>query len=744
MKMSWTLCGPITTVCLAPLLFSSAVFAQERMLEEVVVTAQKREESLQDVPVAVTAIGGEEIEALGIFDSKGLERVSPSLTVSEGANKQNTAFRIRGVGTNVYSIGIEPSVAVIIDDVSLVQPGQAMANLVDIQQIEILRGPQSTLFGKNASAGLINIVTKPASDVFEGFIEAGVSTDDEKKINGSISGPITDSMRYRVTGYYSDYEGYATNLAYDSDINGSKDKGLRAKFEWDITDTFFISLIGFYSESTDSCCGLSFRELDPQASFLGLVPVSESQQGITPSETNTDIIWNVEPEGKMEDSGFSLKANWDIGEHSLVSITALDRWKYQDAADNDGSATPILIYEDGIASSSDTKTDFVSQELRLVSPIGEHLDYMLGLYYADAKTRRSFERGPIVNSDWYAEAGTKSLAIFGQATWKFTDATQLTLGGRYNDEEISVDFDNYLKEESYSSKASDDVWLGKLSLQHFIGDATMLFATASTGYKGQAYDISSDFDQSTADNPVAPEESKSIEAGVKTTLFEQRLQLNAVAFYALYDDYQAQNLVVDGEGPLLRSKVDNVGELTTSGIELDAVALIGNNFTLSGGLAYINAVIGDFPNAPCYEGQVEGCTEISPGQFTQDIDGESLNNSPKWKLTLGGEYGVPLTSMPFDGFVTFSYRWQDEVNFDLKQDPKTVQDSYGIFNLSAGIVQSADQRYRLTFFVNNVFDQDYTSHIENFSGAYLGSTAIVQLLPRDAQRYGGVRFKYSF
>lgn len=727
----------------APLVFSQAA------LEEVIVTAQKREQSAQDVPVALTAVGAEAIESMGIQEFSDVTRISPSLTMTSGNNKQQTSISIRGIGTNVFSIGVEPSVSVVIDNVSQVQPGQALANLVDVERIEVLRGPQSTLFGKNSSAGLVNVTTKSPSDILEGSLEMTATDDDQLRTVGTLSGPLGDSFGYRLMAFYDDRDGYLDNLTTGSDLNGGLSKGGRGKFVWDATDVLSATLILGYAEDKVNCCGINWLQLDPQAKILGFVP-GDPAAGIKPGENNRKIRTDDAALGESEDTSGSLQLTYNMGEFSLTSVTAFDHWEYANNEDVDFSDVDVAgvltrgALHGGIASYSEVETDFFSQELRLDSPIYDNFDYLVGLYYADAETDRSFERSIIV-ADWDAVAKTESFALFGQANWRVTEATMLTAGLRYNREEISVDYDDIPSSSFYTGDDSDSVTLGKLSIQHFLNEQSMLFASYSRGYKGQAYDISTGFNQDKADNPVAPENSDAYEIGIKTTLFDQRLQLNIVGFYTEYDNYQAQNSRVNSDGTV-DLEISNVGVLETQGIEVDAVAIIGENFLLRTGFAWIDATVKEYPGARCYPGQTaaQGCVEIAPGVVAQDLAGAELNNSPDYKLTLAGEYTLPLASMPFDGFANFSYRWQDDVIFALSQDPLTEYDSYGVLDLSLGIVERDTSAYKVTLFVNNVLDESYVVSIGNLNGLYSGGVALGQVLARDSQRYAGVRVKFHF
>ncbi len=735
------------TLALATTFLSSAALAQSRELEEVIVTAQKRSQSAQDVPVALTAISSGMIDQMGITQTQDLVKLAPSLTVGVSDNKQNSGFRLRGIGTNVFSVGVEQSVAVIIDDVSTVQAGQSIGNLVDIERIEVLRGPQSTLFGKSASAGVLSIVTKGPAEEFEGSVEVAFTDDNEQRFLGSISGPISDSLGYRITGNWSDRDGFVNNLSTGEDVNGEESQGVRAKLRWDVSDTMDATLSAYYSEDKSTCCALTWNELDPAAKVFGFVP-DEVAPGITPSDENLDFRSEDGPVDGTDNSGVNLRLNVGLGDFTLTSITAVDKWEYFNDGDVDFSNADVLAAvtggasSGGIASESVTETDFVSQEFRLSSPSYDNYDYVVGFYYADAETDRSFFRAPIINSDWAGTVATESIALFGQATWRFSDTTSVTAGLRWNDEEITVDYsDGGLAPPSQvAANDSDTEVLGNISLQHFLADDTMLYARYAKGYKGQAYDMTSGFTQLKADNPVAPETSDAYEIGIKSTFMDNRVQLNATAFYTEYQDYQAQSTLLLPDGSLLVS-INNVGSLETQGIELEGAALIGDNLSLTFGAAYIDATIKKFDGANCFAGQTleQGCVG-----GVQDISGGDLPNSPEWKYSILADYQVSMESMPFYAFLTASWVWQDEVGFDLTQNPLTGEDSYGVLDFSVGINERDNDRYRITLFVNNATDENYRSGIADLRALYGSATAITNVFTRNSQRYYGIRAKFSF
>ncbi|MEQ9462460.1 MAG: TonB-dependent receptor [Haliea sp.] len=727
---------------------SAGIQAQNPVIEEVIVTAQKRAQSAQDIPVALTAIDAQTIEDAGIQSTQDVVRLAPSLTVNEANHKQTSSFSIRGIGTSVYGIGVEQGVALLVDDVAAVQPGQTLGSLVDIERIEILRGPQSTLFGKNASAGVINITTKAPSEALEATIEVMATDDEEAAVLGSVSGPINDALRYRLSGKWSDRNGHINSLTPGvDDKNGAKVKNLRAKLDWDASDIIRVELGTYYLYDKSDCCAFTWHSMPAGNSILGL-PIGYPAEGINPGDDNFDVRGEDGPYSKSETTGGYVKLRAALGEFELMSITALDNWKYNVQEDTDFSDLDVLGFftggreHGGWYSTSDIDTDFFSQELRLLSPSYDKFEYLTGLYYAKAETDQDFFRNlSLARSDFYTRAETESFSVFGQFTWRFSQATSANAGLRWLTERISADGINYLEAvpETQTGSDSDSPVVGNISVQHFFSDAVMAYASYSRGYKGQAFDlVGGRFDQFKADNPADAETSDAYEIGVKSTLWESRLQLNLSAFYTNYDDFQVQRSeLIDGA---VSFRLDNVGELNTQGVELESLALLGENFALTLNASYIDASINDYSGAACYAGQTvaEGCEG-----GLQDIDNGELPVSPRWKYTAMLEYSLGFESLPFNGFANMVYTWQDDVIFNINQDPRATLESYGLANLRIGL-NDKKERYRISFFVNNLFDETYAGSRFNLTGLFGPNPAIGQVLPRNASRYAGVQARYSF
>lgn len=726
------------------LIISPALYGQgdNLVLEEIVVTATKRAENVQDVPIAVSVIDADTIEAMGIGRFTDVEKLSPSLTVSRGDWATNSSFNLRGVGTQVFSINIEPSVAVIVDDVPLVRTEQAFSDLSAIRSIEILRGPQSTLFGKSASAGVINIRTKNPEDEITSKITFNATDDEELASTYELSGPLSDNVGVRFSAYYKDRsDGHIKNLHNNQDVNNESSRGFRLKMVVD-GEKVTSHITGSKHSTASTCCHRPLRSVPDTAKFFGnnALSLAVAQPGITPGEENVNVLVNDPTMDESSSDMLTLRFESELGEHQFLSITSKTDWEYQVATDVDGVAS-----FGGINQGGDFGLDAFSHEFRFVSPVSETFDYVAGLFYSDIDYGRFFRRGPIFPANWTADTGSETMALYARGTWHLSPTTELTAGLRVNREKISHRFANHRSNRTFSGDSAEAAIPGTISLQHYLNSDVMLFGSFSIGYKGQGYDISSSFNEYTRDNPIGSEDSQAFEFGMKGTFADGRVQVNPTLFLVRYDDFQAQlTRLVDGAVEL---GITNVGELQTSGIEVDMQALLMENLKLVGGLAWVKAEIKTFPGANCYPSQTaaQGCTmNVATMRNSQDLSGTNLNNSPDFKLTLSAEYDQPFPSMPFDGYLNVSMRWQSEAHFSLLNDPGTKQDGYGVLNMSLGIYERESNKYEAALFINNLLDEFYVARIDNVGGLW-GNAAVYSHVPaRESSRYMGVRLGYKF
>jgi iron complex outermembrane receptor protein len=782
---------------------SGVAYAQSNdsaQLEEIIVTSTKRAERLQDVPVAVTALTQDVLDRNNVRELGDVVKLSPAISIDYGSQPGNFSIKMRGIGTFSNGIAVESDVAVVIDDVPIGFQAAAFKDLIDVERVEVLRGPQSTLFGKSAIAGVLNIVTAAPSSTFGGKAMVLATDDGEKRIGFTVTGPINDDVRVRLTVAKSDYDGNLKNLTTGKNVNGSSGLTATAKIEWTPTENLKLSLAPRFNHNVSSCCASAITELTPGLNYQGepAFPATLTLRGITLDKNNHFIRADDRiGGGNSEVFGGTARLDYDFGEgsilkgHTFSSITSQDRWKMTDFQDIDGTDVPFLLgfpvaSPSGINSGAVINGYFhaksVTQEFRLTSPGDTRFRYVAGLWYARNELDRYLNRGPVLQLARYlAESTNENYSAYTNATFDVTDKLSLTGGARINRQKIDYHFHKTIfvnnlpsRIDEFSGANDDDAVTGKVGVQYKWTPDIMTYATYSTGYKGQAYDLVSTFDAKIAANmPVPPETAKNYELGFKSSLLDRRVYFNAALFRADYHGFQTSVTSFLPDGTFL-TFLNSIGHLRTQGLELDGVARITSNFRLNGAFAYTDATVVDFPNGPCYSGQptdpaspypvggvagpgvcytqlqpiVAGKPQTVSGR-QQNLHGARLNNVPKYKFSVGGQYDIDLPeSVPFKGFIGATVRWQDDINFSLSQDPRTVQKAYSITDLTVGITDRGG-KYKLTAFANNLFDKRYAQGLGNGTSGY-SNPAIptaqgkTWFPGRDAFRYFGARLDVNF
>ncbi len=682
-------------------------------LEEIIVTAQRRSENLQDVPVAISVVSGDTLGALGVNNPTELAALVPSLQFSASNTSRGLGFAVRGVGTSTFGDGVEQSVGTVVDGVVLGRPGQGIADLADVDQVSVLRGPQGILFGKNASAGLIIVNTQlpKLDDLSLGLrLSAGEHGEERYQVVGNV--PLGDRVAFRAVGYSNERDGIVHDYAQDRDYNGSHERGARASFLVQATEDLQFVLRADYSDRDVPCCIWTTRTVTPMG-FIGLTQPPQVHAG--PENVGVKLS------GKMYSStisrGLSLQADWDLGGYTLTSITAKRDWLEEDNNDADQSVLPIFDLNHGTNDVSQ-----FSQELRLASPAENRLNWVAGLYWFDMKLVGFYDQGGtlgiplppgmILATHNMNDIRTESVAAFGQANFDVTDRLRLFAGARFTSEDYSLDYVRrggtppmeitYIAPTAF--KASDDVtnWSWRVGAQFDLAPTSNLYFSVARGFKGKA--ILTDA-AVTADSVfVPPEVPTAYELGLKGTWFDGRLYANIALFRTDFDDFQAQ--VFDTTVTPNRFRVTSAGEVVTQGVELDFLARPGQGLSVGGGLSYTDAYIDSAWIIPCYAGQTvaQGCTA---GRV--DAKGNTLSGTPEVTFSLYGEYERPLTAN-VNGFLRANWRWRDEVNFSNNDDPSTLQSSYGVVGASVGVA-SNDNRWRFSLFARNLFDRHFVSVI---------------------------------
>jgi iron complex outermembrane recepter protein len=704
---------------------------------------------------------------------------------------------LRGIGTFAFSIGVEPSVAVIIDDMPVVQQAQAFDNLADLQRIEVLKGPQGTLFGKSASAGVINIVTKDPANELGGSFAATLASDQDIRVEGVLSLPMGEKSGVRITGFAHSYPGNVENLTTTNTLNDQENYGARVKFKSDITDNLRFTLTAAYSNAIQRGTTNTLRGIIGTGTprVFGAVPLLPSITDITPSTGNYTARVDSAGATRNRTKSIAGKFNLDLGFADLISVTAFQDWKFNFLNDFDGTDVNILgaltggASNGGLSQQGPYASTNLSQELRLVSKSGEAFKYVLGAFYSDAETERAFTRGPVVaTANWQAVNGSESFGLFAQLDYTLPTETTIGAGVRFNREKISVAFDNLLPNATLNTCSlgnpacrgtnTDEVVTYKVSLSQKVAEDIMVFGSVATGYKGFAFDIVTGFNPARINaslsgtgaglvgvGAIKPEDSTSYELGIKSRFLDNRIQFNAVAFSTEYENFQAQSAILVGSPPSPQFVLNNVGKLTTKGVEFELQAKPTDWLRLDAGASYTDAVMTSFPNAQGYSGQtgalwngtssalVGNCVSAAAATAAnprttcsfQDRSGAQLPNAPKFKWNISATADFDLTpSIPSTLIV--GYQHQSEVNFDLLGNPLLEQKAYGILNASYAMTFND---VKVTLFANNLLDTHYASSLADNFGVAGGSATndthpIYQFLSRDSQRYVGVKLGITF
>ena len=737
-------------------------------VEEIIVTAQKVEENVQDVPIAITAVSGDRLAQAGVISLENISTVVPSVTFRKGTTSANSAIVMRGVGTISFSVAAEPSVSTVVDGVVLSRSGQAFMDLVDIQRLEVLRGPQGTLFGRNASAGLVNIVSKGGTDDFEAEVNADWFEGEEYRLRAAISGPLGENLSARLTGFYGSFDGNITNIngGRNDKVNGYERYGLRGIMDYD-DGVNSVRLIADYYKADDDCCvdvtGASRGAVqDALLALPGGVALGENQRFV-----NNDLVTST------EDEQWSLTGAGDFeitDTHTLSIVLGYRNWFNRELREGDFLPRAIVgagqLHDDGVV-----RTEQVSAEVRLASDQTKPFFYQVGAFAWQSDNTQDFtRRGITCNTSTLpalpggavpcnitdtvntlfpfatsrSEVRSVNYALFGQATYQLTDQLALTGGLRYTWDDLE-----FLHRRAPAQNATNgapaagpgtnlnpaggllaaggngtNVSRGSTSNGNLSGRAAiefkptedvLLYGSYTRGYKGPAFNV---FFNHTAPNnavPIDEELSDSFEIGVKSQFLDNRVQLNVAAFTVEYDGFQANNFIVVNTATI--SNLTNAGTVKSEGFEADLVVNPVDGLNLRASAAYADARVKEFNPNP---------TTNAPDAR----NGTKLPLAPEFVYTIGGDYTKELGGVTL--YLNSDYRHTSRQWSDLGQQASTVIDPYGVWNASLGF-SDPDDKYRVTFHARNITDESYV--LLNLEGGRRLQ------IPRDADRYFGVSLR---
>lgn len=718
-------------VAFAMAAFANPAFAQEGpvasgKLETVLVTANKRVEKLENVPMAISVLNEAEIQRTNIREIEDVVALTPSLTMASGTTAANNALFMRGIGTVSIGIGVESDVSVIIDDIPIAVQFQAFRDLADVARIEVLKGPQSTLFGKSAVAGAINVVTKPISGpmVYRG--STYYTNDHEWRLGASMGGMVSETFGMRIAASKTNMPGNFHNLTTGKDVNGSAGKTLMAKFSWHPTQQLDIDFLPHYNDQVNSrgvtaingftrttgtaaAGNLVSTPADLATAYFNgnpLLPASVTLAGIDPYDQGNRNVRRDFPTGiNSTTKGTGLKVAYTLpNDATVMSISSIERYKANDYRDQDFVDVPTIARPGSTVLSVGNNQfgtyDITSktQEFRLVSPDHGGFRYVAGLWWAKNEIERHFIRGfcvaptncqansPSSPTNYYTDIYNINKAVFGQATWEFAPTWTLVAGLRRNAEESGY---NYIRNfftdqldratfkpgpvgvDQFSSQGNkDNSTTGKLSLQKQINRDWMVYAMTATGHKGKAYDVTSGL-KASASAPVDPEKSRTMEIGTKANLFDNRMSVAATIYNTEFKGYQQNVSFVLPNDPTIYTQLNSIPEIRTRGFELDTNILVSPGFSINAALAYTRPTIEDWKNGPCYTDN----TNLAVGTTRLAANGSLAGQNPScFPITAGSTTGIQdLSGGIFPGTPKI------KANIGGQYDLKLASMPFGIF-----------------------------------------------------------------
>lgn len=703
----------------------AAAFAQDAPaesqggLDDIIVTAQKRAEGLSDVPISISAVSGKQVESYGQTNLEQISSSVPNLKITQTAIANRIAIRGIASGDNK---GFEQSVAMFVDGVYYGRDQLSRLPLVDMERVEVLRGPQPTLFGKNAIAGAVNITTRSPTDEFEGTVSGLYEFNHkELQLTGVLSGPLSDGIEARVVGYHRSMDGYFYNQKLKRNEPNVDEYYVRGKVEFDKGGPLAAELKLEYADFA--------MKGQPRDVFGAVGNYNAVFQGPFFVSTVPDYVREDNGyESRNKVFGATLNADLEIGEHTLTSVTSLLDYKTREIVDVDFSGISFL---DGTNLREDYRQ--FSQELRLTSPGGEAFNYIGGVYYQHAKLDvQDFTLfnptflglgapfnalGDTRNDRDYSQT-SDLISAFAQGELSLTDQLRVTAGARFNHEKKSgrrslaivqgplstapaavvaaVFRALNIEAHSIAGKLSEDSFNPMVNVQFDATDDLMLYASYARGTKAGGFDIRSNSlpTSTTVAKPGAfefqDESADNFEAGLK---YKGRDVAFNLSFYRTkYKDLQVN--IFDGT---LNFNVRNAAAARTQGIEADFRAALAEGLTISGAIAYLDFKFTNFTDGQCYYLQTPG-----PGGFC-DYSGKRNALSPKWSGNLNVDYWTPVGSdlkLSFNVNADFSSSYIAAANLD----PRTYQGSYAKLGARIALGQ-IDNRWEVALIGRNLTDQ---------------------------------------
>lgn len=695
-------------VMLAGIGLSEGVLAVE--LEEIVVTARQRAESLQDVPLSETAYTARQIEDAKIDKAGDFIGMTPNVTLAESQSAGVSFMTIRGV-TQVRNG--EPPVATVVDGVLQINSRQFTQELFDVEQIEVLRGPQGALYGRNATGGAILISTKQPTNETEGYIRLGVGKGEEKRVQGSVSGAIAaDKLLYRIAGSYIDRDGYLDNDFLGSEVDPYEDITVRGMLKWHVSDNLTADLRVNIGRNEGGAVNFQYQPalFDPAnpcftTGALAFAGPSDSDS------VSRDFCANNKGEGERDIDELSFKIDYDLGFATLTSISSWNRVEEYTAGDQFPYTATVDLF--GIFDGTQTQYADVeawSEELRLTSNSDSALRWMVGAYYLQTDRFISTTTGDdnrmgiarIERNPQFANPANPTLsfladdndntawAVFGSVNYDITENLEAALALRYDKDEREQDVSifNTSGVPGAKNKEEFDKLQPKFSLRYRINNDVQVYGSWGVGFRSGQFNQNG-VGQAAAGvgligvgDVVDQEETESFEIGFKSELLDNRVRLNGSVYRTIVDGQHYFVFV----GAIGAQVLVNIDEVELTGGELELLAHVSDNFDIYAGYGYTDS-------------------EINEYALDASLEGNRAPYVPRFTFNIGGQYRFPISEQ-LQGLARVDYERRGTQYWDPENS--TARTSINLVHARLGI-ESTDDKWSLVASVNNAGDKEYNS-----------------------------------
>lgn len=697
---------------------ADAVDAEAR-LGTVTVTTQKREENLQDVPIVITAFTAETVEAPGAVDLVGLNGLSPNVVLqTQGLVPNVPMIAIRGISHSDPDPNSDPKVSTVIDGVYVPFAAGTMLDLFDIERLELIKGPQGTLFGKNNLAGTLNVISSRPTDEFGGAVRLTAGENGLRQLRAKINSGrfANDMLAAKLAMNIREYDGYSRNVITGSDLNASEVTAFRGAITFDpaanISSTLVIDTL------KDDTVGPAGHVTDNGSAAYRLLP----------EQARNDIrvaAYNFDPFVETETTGVSWTTDWEHDFGTFTSVFGYRSLSYLNLGDFDGLTTP----EPGLKVQRELDSDAYSGELRFASDTGTAFDYVVGVYASQDEFQQlnTVRPAPPALSLSLLTQESRSVAAFAQADWRFAEKWVLTLGGRYTKDEkdYAIDSDvfangNFVPASSFEDtlNASWDNFTPRAALQYKPSESVNLYGSVSTGYKGGGFNSRGTTAESVG--PYNEETVTAYELGMKTDFLNRTMRLNVAAFLNDYKDFQG---AVTKLGAIREENVtSNIADIETSGFEVEWQWLPTDNLSIAANFSYLDAKFKDFcqdidgvftdgspePDqcAPAVEITSNG---LPTGLFSVPVDYSDgdLANAPPYSGSVLIDYVWPVSFGEVRSHIDF--RYTDKYNtWGRSLDPAYYRGSVILVNAHIALAGEED-RWQLLLYGRNLTDEEVIS-----------------------------------